>query len=333
MAKAGSGISFYEPLTRVEKHMELTKKPLKNIEKALVHYCSESGGVLLNRRAANHFADYLKQRLYSQEAMSGFPALSTSWKRQKEQMDLDARMGIATGAMAESIRALEVGSGKWKVGIHKDEPAPVHTWGLSGRGRGRKNAGIVRSRTLGSKKKIYQYAMIFEKGSPKQNQKPRPWFGVSFLKWIDQYAPQIYEPLAAAINPELIKLIKLWGGDVGPVDAKDLYRVYSGGAPPGVSDIGAAAEAFGYDPESGGASGMQIHTPDTAHTTYDVEPEEVEVDDLYDQVQSQEGWWEQSVGEMFYNDDFEKWMTDLDEIWDEYRKQWTTITNYMKEYR
>lgn len=324
--RGGTGLSFHEEFARVYKDMEYTSTELKKVEKALIYYCSEQNGFLLNKKAANHLADFLKQRLYSQEAFEYIKTkapLSKSWEKQKKWMDLDPRMGIATGAMAEAIRAVRAGYSGFKVGISKNDPAPVHTWGTK--------KGKVHSEIIGTYTDIYTYAYILEYGSKSNRQKPRPWFGTSFLKWVNDYAPDLYEPLANELNQSLVELTKKWQGDAGPIDGSDVYSVYSGSAPGKVSAMASAAQAFGYDPESGGASGLSVVEPDTAHTEY--EPVEEEIDDLYEQVQERDDWWDEPYGVKDYDKNIEKWITDLDEIWDDYREMWTSIANYMKEYR
>lgn len=187
--KSGSGLSIYENLSYIAEKSKTAAVAVQDMEGALIHWCSAEGGFYFNRKAASHLAAYMKMQLYSQQIMVDLPMLTKGWIEKKEQMGLSKKAGIATGMMMESIKAIDQGYGRWKVGISQREAAPFH-----------------RNRQLGTYKTVLKYAEAFEYGGV--NQQARPWFYRAFMKWTSTQLPGIAKPLLSRFNDASHRLRK-----------------------------------------------------------------------------------------------------------------------------
>lgn len=210
-----SGLGIYVDLSRVIKGSEVAEVALEDMHSALIYWCSSSNNFLLSKKAALHLTDYLKLQLASQEIMIGMPSLTEDWQKTKAKEGLNPQIGIATGKMHDSIKVLDSGYGKYKVGVSEREKAPLIQY-KSGR-----------TALLGSFKKVYEYANVLEFGSSKQQ--ARPWFFRAVNKWVHRHAPTISDPFLKQFNAPFQKLHRALycKGPTPKVKATDIIR-YTG---------------------------------------------------------------------------------------------------------
>ena len=179
-------------LPEVKKGSIVISRSLKNLEKGLVYWCAQSNGFLLNKVAARNLSIYLKKSLYEQkDAFAGMPKLSPDYVKWKNKFVGNERfVGIGTMTMLDSLKAIDSGYGKWKVGISGRVPPPI-------------NPGTGKPF---SKLKPAQYFEIFEKGS--YTQPARPWAKKLTLKWSKEQLPHLCKPVIKIMNNELARIDK-----------------------------------------------------------------------------------------------------------------------------
>lgn len=225
----GSGISFYEDSSRLVKGTTASVKAIKGIERALVYWCSAQGGFKFNTGAARDLANYMRQQLLSQEAFDYFtnPALSDFWVERKHELGLDPRKGVATESMANSIQMVRSGQSGYKVGISKNYVNP-DLW--------RRSSKTGKMTKIGTMDTVYDYALLFEKGSMDGKQPPRPWFGITFLRWTRENLPKYaYRTVFKSLNQEVMNLAEASGSWVPAMQPEDMWRTYEGEAPAGIT--------------------------------------------------------------------------------------------------
>lgn len=186
----------WEGVTSFARSAEKTKEYLDDLQKTWVYWLDESGRGGLTKRIANDLANHIRSDLLSQKYIKATPQLTPMWIRMKTEMGFDTeRKGIASGDLANSIKAISGGHGLYKVGISNRVKA--------------KHGNFTR---------VADYAKRLEFGSGGKRggadnkeyyQPPRPWFAPSFMDYANDKLPKkVRDTLVAHMNPTLKKLRK-----------------------------------------------------------------------------------------------------------------------------
>jgi len=179
----GIGLKFAP--ANIDAHFIDLSKLIKGLEKKLIKWVvpeEGGGGGLFYKRSAIDFATYAKAELISGRATANLEPLSMVTIRMKREWGFPhpEQIGVATGQMANAIRPVKANKG-WKVGIPQWQGLHVKT---------------------GSFKKVYQTAYMLEHGRKKgisasgrkiPYQPARPWFSLTFKKWVEERAPKLYD--------------------------------------------------------------------------------------------------------------------------------------------
>ena len=217
----------WEYVSRFKHRVDMAKEPLDDLQKTFVHWLGGPGrgSGALTKNIADHFTAFVRARILNQQAFQKMPALSPMWTEMKADLGLDPRMGVAKGYLAEAIKPINTGYGKYRVGISKNEVAPD-------------SAGTI--------KNVAEYAILLEKGyttitkrGKRRHQPPRPFFGTSFLAFAyksfpDYIATSIYRDMW----PELKMLYERMGSTAPRYDPEDLYTIdYAGEGATGAQEV------------------------------------------------------------------------------------------------
>ena len=197
MAENVSMLGFgWEDITSFAKSAKKTKAYLDELQKTWIYWLDESGRGGLPKRIANDLANHIRSDLLSQKYIKATPSLTPMWIRMKTEMGFDTeRKGIASGDLANSIKAISSGKGLYKVGIPNTIKAKY-----------------------GNFKTVAQYARRLEFGSGGDRlgedgksyyQPPRPWFAPSFMDYANNNFPKrVRETLVDRMDPILDRLKK-----------------------------------------------------------------------------------------------------------------------------
>jgi len=188
----------YRELQKLSRAARATGHTLDKISRHARYWVGEEGGHALNRTAANSLADYLRQYIWGQSFAFQVPALSDYWEYKKNRPEywdgvtLRPHIGIATETMVNSIRALDMGGGRFAVGI----PDNLYVTGLQ----------------IGTITNIATYAKILEFGSARYNvlQPPRPIFAMGFQSWVNDKSVDVAAPVVNGLNTILRELANHW---------------------------------------------------------------------------------------------------------------------------
>lgn len=210
----GHGLGFYADFSRIIAGSEMFAKEVKLLNKTLVYWFGADGGFLFNRTAANNLANYMKQSLLDQSAFEGLPDIQPWWRERKRIAGLDSRIGVATGSLAEAIKAVGAGYAEYRVGVSRNARADESSIGSTG--------------------KIYQYADWLEKGrsaGAKTGPQPaRPWFWNTFERWSNENLPELMDnTFGRELKNRFSKMDsaakKLGGkGSLSKIDPKDAVK-------------------------------------------------------------------------------------------------------------
>jgi len=205
MARRGGVLGLdWENVAEFYHKTKMTRVFVSELEDTFIHWLRGRGA--LTKKLANNFTNYVRSSIYSQRAFQGMTPLSPEWQARKEKLELSPEMGIARGTLASSIRPINTGYRKYRVGIPRTE----------------ENAKAV-----GTIKNVSEYAIILEKGS--DTQPPRPFFSTSFLRWIDDKVPYyIRDSIVKDMNPTLMRLYQIaaeYNRKVRKIEPEDLYTV------------------------------------------------------------------------------------------------------------
>lgn len=233
----------WDYIARFKHRVDHAKVPIDDLQKTFIHWLGGPGRGTgaLTKNLADHFTAFVRARILSQQAFQGMPALSPMWTEMKTYLGLDPRMGVAKGYLAEAIKPLDTGYGKYRVGISKNEVAPD---------------------AAGSIKNVAEYAILLEKGwtaitkhGKSRSQPPRPFFGESFLVWSYQNLPnEIATSIYRDMWPELKMLYNAMGKSAPRFEPEDLYTVdYAGEGASGAQEVfqestQAGGTTFGQSP-------------------------------------------------------------------------------------
>ena len=226
----GSMLGFgWESIGQVRRKSEKTKIALTNLNKTFIYWMEDDEGGVLTKKAANEFSQYLKRQIYAQQFDTGggiteeftkrIVSLSDEWQRMKSEawrwggQALDERIGIATGQMINAIRPIDMGGGRWRVGISGNDYV---TW------------------RIGTVQRIATYAKFLEFGTVRQP--PRPIFSTIFLQWVNKELPKfIYDTIYRDMRGPMMDLYQQVAESRPTMQAEDMYGYAAPGEPGDVS--------------------------------------------------------------------------------------------------
>lgn len=194
----------WENVAEFKHKVDMTRVYVDDLQDTFIHWFEGSGA--LTKKLADNFTNHVRASIYSQRAFAGMTPLTPEWMARKEAMGYSPEMGIARGILVKSIRPINTGYRKYRVGIPRTE----------------ENAKAV-----GSITNVSEYATILEKGS--DTQPPRPFLGTSFIRWISDKLPDyIQDSIIRDMNPTLMRLYQVaseYNRKVRKIDPEDLYTV------------------------------------------------------------------------------------------------------------
>lgn len=198
MAKYASvlGVGWAE-VGKLRRACAAAGKNLDHIEKNARFWVGEDGGYALNRKAANSIAEYIKADIWKEGSKSyGVSNLSPWWVARKNDPNLwdgktlQPHIGIATETYVNSIRALDMGKGRFQVGVPND----LYVTGF----------------VIGTITHVATYAKILEFGNAVYDvsQPPRPVFAYAFKAWAKEESTKVAAPFIRLMNKHIARLAR-----------------------------------------------------------------------------------------------------------------------------
>ena len=301
----------WENIGRFQHRLDMSKEYLDDLQETFIYWFKGKGA--LSKKIADHFTAYVRARVLSQQAFQGMPALSPQWAEMKTKQGLDPRIGVAKGYMAEAIKPIDTGYGKYRVGISKNEKAP-------------NSAGQIQN--------VATYAILLEKGhtytTPKGEQRtqpPRPFFGTSFMKWTyDNLPTEIKNSIWKDMWPEMQRLYEAIGASMPRFDPEDLYTVDHAG-----EGASGAQEVFQESTQAGGTTHGQAPDEYTGEGAESSELQPTDVGSGRAEFIRRYAESERPASDEIMETK-EGWMTESGDIFDRGQEKWVDIESYYNKY-
>ena len=302
----------WKSFTSMNRTFEATKHACVNLEKGFYRWFRSGGS--LSRVAALDLAEYMKNEIEKNDVYTqNFPPLTEKWASMKRNkrgakwgkaggarwggLVLDPRVGIAKKDMINSIKAIEQGHGKWKVGI------PTNT--------------RASNPLIGKIPYVDRYANILEQGSARQV--PRPAFALMFLNWSREHAPKMADTLMTTLWPAMQRLMDQWGHTIPASAIKSAIVIQ----PPGAGEV-TMPEGIVPNIAAPQLETSQIETPDISPADPNIS-QAMDIPTQLNKLNEQIGTKHDPVSAASTIQKGAK------AVWDQTKKRWTQFANLAKK--